>query len=40
MEDLDIMPIEANAINAASGDIREAGDGDAGEARGSEANAE
>ncbi len=31
MEELDIMPIEANAINAASGDIREAGDGSDGQ---------
>lgn len=35
LEDLDILPEESNAINAASGDIREAGDGDAKEPRGS-----
>lgn len=36
MEDLDIMPEETNAINAASGDIREAGEGDAEQPRGTE----
>lgn len=36
MEDLDIQPEEANAINAASGDIREAGEGDAEQPRGTE----
>lgn len=38
MEELEIMPLEANAINAASGDIREAGDGNAEQPEGTEEN--
>lgn len=39
LEELEIMPEEANAINAASGDIREAGDGSDGEPKEGEKDA-